>query len=155
MAACLRSGADVQDPVAVGHARAVGRALRVPHQGSAFLHALSRPWAGRSGAGRQHDLGVPRGAQTGWRSGAAVRAVHKPGTTASPHTLVAPTSALYRPHGQAAKGFLEVSSLPAAGRIIEARRSAYNTTRPHTSLNELTPATFATRPASEQMCSAP
>lgn len=42
-------------------------------------------------------------------------------------------------------------SLPAARRIIEAWRSDYNTARPHTSLNGLTPAAFATRPASGQM----
>lgn len=42
-------------------------------------------------------------------------------------------------------------SLPAARRIIEAWRSDYNTTRPHTSLNGLTPAAFATRPASGQI----
>jgi hypothetical protein len=36
----------------------------------------------------------------------------------------------------------------AARRIIEAWRSDYNTARPHTSLNGLTPAAFATRPAS-------
>jgi putative transposase len=42
-------------------------------------------------------------------------------------------------------------SLPAARRIIEAWRTDYNTTRPHTSLNGLTPAAFATRPASGQM----
>ena len=42
-------------------------------------------------------------------------------------------------------------SLPVARRIIEAWRSDYNTTRPHTSLNGLTPAAFATRPASGQM----
>ena len=38
-------------------------------------------------------------------------------------------------------------SLPAARRIIEAWRSYYNTTRPQTSLNGLTPTAFATRPA--------
>ena len=37
------------------------------------------------------------------------------------------------------------SSLPAARRIIEAWRIDYNTERPHTSLNGLTPAIFATR----------
>ena len=42
-------------------------------------------------------------------------------------------------------------SLPAARRIIEAWRSDYNTTRPHTSLNGLILAAFATRPASGQM----
>ena len=42
-------------------------------------------------------------------------------------------------------------SLPAARRIIEAWRSDYNTARPHTSLNGLTPAAFATRPALGQM----
>jgi transposase InsO family protein len=42
-------------------------------------------------------------------------------------------------------------SLPAARRIIEAWRSDYNTTRPHMSLNGLTPTAFATRPASGQM----
>jgi putative transposase len=42
-------------------------------------------------------------------------------------------------------------SLPAARRIIEAWRTDYNTTRPHTSLNGLTPAAFANRPASGQM----
>jgi putative transposase len=42
-------------------------------------------------------------------------------------------------------------SLPAARRISEAWRSDYNTARPHTSLNGLTPAAFATRPASGQM----
>jgi putative transposase len=42
-------------------------------------------------------------------------------------------------------------SLPAARRIIEAWRSDYNTARPHTSLNGLTPAAFATRPASGQI----
>ena len=42
-------------------------------------------------------------------------------------------------------------SLSAARRIIEAWRTDYNTTRPHTSLNGLTPAAFATRPASGQM----
>jgi putative transposase len=38
------------------------------------------------------------------------------------------------------------SSLLAARRIIEAWRIDYNTERPHTSLNGLTPAAFATRP---------
>jgi putative transposase len=42
-------------------------------------------------------------------------------------------------------------SLPAARPIIEAWRTDYNTTRPHTSLNGLTPAAFANRPASGQM----
>jgi putative transposase len=42
-------------------------------------------------------------------------------------------------------------SLPAARRIIEAWRSHYNTTRPHTSLNGLIPAAFANRPASGHM----
>ena len=42
-------------------------------------------------------------------------------------------------------------SLSAARRIIEAWRSDYNTARPHTSLNGLTPAAFATRPVSGQM----
>jgi putative transposase len=42
-------------------------------------------------------------------------------------------------------------SLPAARRIIEAWRSDCNTTRPHTSLNGLTPAALATRPASGQL----
>jgi putative transposase len=37
-------------------------------------------------------------------------------------------------------------SLPAARRIIEAWRTDYNTERPHTSLNGLTPTAFATRP---------
>jgi hypothetical protein len=41
-------------------------------------------------------------------------------------------------------------SLAVARRIIEAWRSDYNTARPHTSLNALTPAAFATRPASWQ-----
>lgn len=41
--------------------------------------------------------------------------------------------------------------LPAARRIIEAWRTDYNTNRPHTSLNGLTPAAFAKRPASGQM----
>ena len=48
-------------------------------------------------------------------------------------------------------------SLPAARRIIEAWRSDYNTTRPHTSLNGLTPAAFANRPTSghgeDKLCS--
>ena len=38
------------------------------------------------------------------------------------------------------------SSLAAARRIIEAWRVDYNTERPHTSLDGLTPAVFATRP---------
>ena len=38
------------------------------------------------------------------------------------------------------------SSLAAARRIIEAWRVDYNTERPHTSLDGLTPAAFATRP---------
>ena len=38
------------------------------------------------------------------------------------------------------------SSLAAARRIIEAWRIDYNTERPHTSLDGLTPAAFATRP---------
>ena len=38
----------------------------------------------------------------------------------------------------------------AARRIIEAWRADYNTTRPHTSLNGLTPIAFATRPVSGQ-----
>jgi putative transposase len=38
-------------------------------------------------------------------------------------------------------------SLNAARRIIEAWRIDYNTTRPHTSLDGLTPAAFATRPS--------
>ena len=38
------------------------------------------------------------------------------------------------------------SSLAAARRIIEAWRIDHNTERPHTSLNGLTPAAFATRP---------
>lgn len=42
-------------------------------------------------------------------------------------------------------------SLPAARWIIEAWRSDYNTARPRTSLNELTRAAFATRPASGQI----
>jgi putative transposase len=42
-------------------------------------------------------------------------------------------------------------SLPAAGRIIEAWRSDCNTTRPHTSLNGLIPAAYATHPASGHM----
>jgi putative transposase len=37
-------------------------------------------------------------------------------------------------------------SLPDARRIIEAWRTDYNTNRPHTSLNGLTPTEFATRP---------
>jgi transposase InsO family protein len=41
--------------------------------------------------------------------------------------------------------------LPAAHRIIKAWRTDYNTARPHTSLNGLTPAAFATRPASGQI----
>jgi putative transposase len=41
--------------------------------------------------------------------------------------------------------------LPAARRIIEAWRSGYNKDRPHTSLNGLTPAAFATCPAPGQM----
>ena len=43
------------------------------------------------------------------------------------------------------------SSLPAARWIVETSRRDYNTARPHTSLNGLTPAAFATRPASGQM----
>ena len=39
------------------------------------------------------------------------------------------------------------SSLAAARRIIEAWRVDYNTTRPHTSLNGLTPEAFAARPS--------
>ena len=39
------------------------------------------------------------------------------------------------------------SSLVAARRIIEAWRIDYNTERPHTSLEGLTPAAFATRPS--------
>jgi Integrase core domain len=39
------------------------------------------------------------------------------------------------------------TSLPEARRIIEAWRIDYNTERPHTSLNGLTPIEFATRPA--------
>jgi putative transposase len=46
-------------------------------------------------------------------------------------------------------------SLPAVRRIIEAWRTDYNTTGPHTSLNGLTPAAFATRPASGQMKNRP
>jgi putative transposase len=42
-------------------------------------------------------------------------------------------------------------SLPSAHRIIEAWKSDYNTTRPHTSLKGLAPEAFATRPASVQM----
>jgi putative transposase len=42
-------------------------------------------------------------------------------------------------------------SLPTARRIIEAWRTDYNTSRPHTSLKGLTPADFANRPASGQM----
>jgi len=38
------------------------------------------------------------------------------------------------------------SSLPDARRIIEAWRIDYNTRRPHTSLNGLTPTEFAARP---------
>lgn len=38
------------------------------------------------------------------------------------------------------------SSLAAAPQIIEALRVDYNTERPHTSLDGLTPAVFATRP---------
>ena len=38
------------------------------------------------------------------------------------------------------------ASLPEARRIIEEWRTAYNTLRPHTSLDGLTPAAFATRP---------
>ncbi|WP_370690749.1 integrase core domain-containing protein [Falsiroseomonas sp.] len=41
--------------------------------------------------------------------------------------------------------------MAAARRIIEAWRSDYYTTRPHTSLKGLTPAAFATRPASGQI----
>src|SRR5688500_12941351 len=36
------------------------RADRVSDQGPAFVHALSRARVGRSGAGREHDLDVPR-----------------------------------------------------------------------------------------------
>jgi putative transposase len=39
------------------------------------------------------------------------------------------------------------ASLAAARRIIEAWRIDYNTERPHTSLEGLTPAAFATRPS--------
>jgi putative transposase len=39
------------------------------------------------------------------------------------------------------------SSLAAARRIIEAWRIDYNIERPHTSLEGLTPAAFATRPS--------
>jgi len=42
------------------------------------------------------------------------------------------------------------TSLPEARRIIEAWRIDYNTERPHTSLNGLTPIEFATRPAEGQ-----
>lgn len=38
------------------------------------------------------------------------------------------------------------NSLATARRIIEAWTIDYNTARPHTSLGELTPTTFATRP---------
>jgi putative transposase len=38
------------------------------------------------------------------------------------------------------------ASLPEARRIIEEWRIDYNTLRPHTSLNGLTPTEFATRP---------
>ena len=38
------------------------------------------------------------------------------------------------------------SSLTGARRIIEVWRIDYNTARPHTSLNGLTPVAFATRP---------
>jgi len=38
------------------------------------------------------------------------------------------------------------SSLAAARRIIQAWSVDYNNERPHTSLNELTPTAFATRP---------
>ena len=43
----------------------VGRALRVPDQGQALFHALPRARARRCGAGRQHDLDLPRGADAG------------------------------------------------------------------------------------------
>ena len=42
------------------------------------------------------------------------------------------------------------TSLPEARRIIEAWRIDYNTKRPHTSLNGLTPIEFATRPTEGQ-----
>lgn len=38
------------------------------------------------------------------------------------------------------------ASLPEARRIIEAWRTDYNTLRPHTSLDGLTPTEFAARP---------
>lgn len=41
--------------------------------------------------------------------------------------------------------------LPAARQIVDAWRSDYNTSRPHTSPNGLTPAAFATSPASGEM----
>ena len=40
------------------HAFAVGRALRIPHQGPVVVHALPRSGARRRGAGREHDLDV-------------------------------------------------------------------------------------------------
>lgn len=43
----------------------VGRAHRVSDPGPAVVHAVSRAGAGRHGAGRQHDLDLPRSADAG------------------------------------------------------------------------------------------
>jgi hypothetical protein len=43
----------------------VGRAHGVPDPGPAVVHALPGPGTGRHGAGRQHDLDLPRGADAG------------------------------------------------------------------------------------------
>src|SRR5918995_2758447 len=58
----FRPCADVQGADRAGQPQPVGRADRVSDQGPAFVHALSRARVGRSGAGREHDLDVPRGA---------------------------------------------------------------------------------------------
>src|SRR5215204_5813030 len=58
----FRPCADVPGADPAGQPQPVGRAGRVSDQGPAFVHALSRARVGRSGAGREHDLDVPRGA---------------------------------------------------------------------------------------------
>src|SRR5215204_2686272 len=61
-AVLLSTSADVPGADPAGQPQPVGRAGRVSDQGPAFVHALSRARVGESGAGCEHDLDVPRGA---------------------------------------------------------------------------------------------
>ena len=63
--AAVRSGDDVQGAGDPDRQHAVGRTHRIPDQRSPLVHAVSRSRPVRPGAGRPHDLAVPREADQG------------------------------------------------------------------------------------------